>query len=287
LIRANAIRLANHQGRAVRVVDGHVYDVSAAMAGPIGLDMMGLIRALVREPGVREGLADLDRAEAIGPVDPALLGPPVPRPSKVFGLGLNYRAHAEEAELDVPNDPMVFTKFPSCLVGPEADIVLRSNRCDYEGELVVVIGEGGRDIPASRGWSHVLGLMVGQDISDRRVQFRSNPPQFSMGKSFDTFGPTGPVLTVLDGVPDPATLRLRTHVNGELRQDDTADHMIWSIPELIASLSAVTTLEPGDLVFTGTPKGIGSMKRLYLQPGDVVETSITGLGTLRNRCVSP
>ncbi len=268
-----------------------MYDVSAAVAGPIGLDMMGLIRALVREPGVRDALGYIGRAEPIGPADPSVLGPPVPRPSKVFGIGLNYRAHAEEAGLDIPEHPMVFTKFPSCLVGPTADVVLRSDRCDYEGELVVVIGKGGRDIPESRAWSHVLGLMVGQDISDRRVQFRSKPPQFSLGKSFDTFGPTGPVLTLLEpgrrGVPDPNTLRLHTHVNGELRQDDTAAGMIFGIPALVSYLSSVATLEPGDLVFTGTPEGIGSMKRVYLQPGDVVQTAVTGLGTLTNRCVSP
>ena len=127
--------------------------------------------------------------------------------------------------------------------------------------------------------------MVGQDISDRRVQFRSKPPQFSMGKSFDTFGPTGPVLTLLDGPLDPASLRLTTRVNGEVRQEDTVDRMIWGIPELLESVSKVTTLEPGDLLFTGTPEGIGSMKRIYLADGDVIETSITGLGTLENRCV--
>ena len=279
------IQLANVAGQAARLVDGALYDVSSVLPGPIGLDMMGLIRALARDPSVRSALADLDRAEPIGPVDYTELGPPVPRPSKVFGIGLNYRAHAAEAELEVPAEPMVFTKFPSCLVGPRADIHLRSNRCDYEGELVVVVGRGGRDIRAADAWRHVLGLMVGQDISDRRVQFRSKPPQFSMGKSFDTFGPTGPVLTLLDGPLDPASLRLTTRVNGEVRQEDTVDRMIWGIPELLESVSKVTTLEPGDLLFTGTPEGIGSMKRIYLADGDVIETSITGLGTLENRCV--
>jgi 2-keto-4-pentenoate hydratase/2-oxohepta-3-ene-1,7-dioic acid hydratase in catechol pathway len=186
--------------------------------------------------------------------------------------------------MEVPDNPLVFTKFPSCLVGPRAAIELRSDHVDYEGELVVVIGQGGKDIAEKDAWDHVVGLMVGQDISDRRVQFAAKPPHFDLGKSFDTFGPIGPLMVAPNAVNRNA-LRIVTEVNGEVRQDGTTDQLIFSIPFLIAYLSRVTTLSTGDLIFTGTPEGIGASQGKFLADGDVVTTRIEGLGVLENRCV--
>jgi 2-keto-4-pentenoate hydratase/2-oxohepta-3-ene-1,7-dioic acid hydratase in catechol pathway len=185
----------------------------------------------------------------------------------------------------VPKNPLVFTKFPSCLVGPTADVELRSDFCDYEGELVVVIGEGGKDIPREMAWQHVVGVMVGQDISDRKAQFASKPPHFDLGKSFDTFGPIGPVVVSMDEIADPRALRIVTSVNGEERQNDTVSSLIFDVPTLIAYLSQITTLVTGDLIFTGTPAGVGATQGKFLTDGDVIVTTIDGIGTISNRCV--
>jgi 2-keto-4-pentenoate hydratase/2-oxohepta-3-ene-1,7-dioic acid hydratase in catechol pathway len=206
----------------------------------------------------------------------------------VFAIGLNYRGHAAEAGLEVPKTPMVFTKFRTCLVGPRADVVLSSAWVDWEIELVVVMGRAGRRIPAERALEHVAGYCVGQDISDRRLQFADKPPQFSLGKSLDTFGPFGPAIVSLDAVRDPNDLHLTCDVSGERMQDARTSDMIFPVPELIAFLSARLPLEPGDLIFTGTPAGVGSTRspRRYLREGDEIRSTIEGLGTLVNRCVA-
>ena len=229
--------------------------------------------------------AELDGRGPTGTVGGAKLGPPVPRPQKVFGIGLNYGSHAAEGGMDVPESPLVFTKFPSCLVGPDADVELRSDGVDYEGELVVVIGPGGKDIDPADAWDHVAGLTVGQDVSDRPAQFAAKPPHFDLGKSFDTFGPIGPVVVSVDEVADRNDLRIVTTINGETRQDDTTANLIFDVPELISYLSHITTLETGDLIFTGTPEGIGAARGQFLADGDVIVTTIHGIGTMTNRCV--
>jgi 2-keto-4-pentenoate hydratase/2-oxohepta-3-ene-1,7-dioic acid hydratase in catechol pathway len=211
----------------------------------------------------------------------------VPRPAKVFAIGMNYREHAKEAGLEIPKSPVVFTKFPNCLVGPRADVELSSDFVDWEVELVVVIGRGGRRIAESKAFEHVAGYCVGQDISDRRIQFSDKPPQFSMGKSIDTFGPIGPALVSVDGVGQPNDLALTCDVAGERMQDARTSDMIFSVAELIAFLSSMCTLEPGDLIFTGTPSGVGSTRnpRRYLKAGEEIVSTIEHLGTLVNRCV--
>ncbi len=275
-------RLASIDGRAALVVGEHYHDLEKLSGGEFGRDPM----AALAQPARLSALsAQLDPASATGLVADVTLGPPVPRPQKVFGIGLNYHSHAAESNMEVPESPLVFTKFPSCLVGPTADVELRSDGVDYEGELVVVIGEGGRDIPAEQAWDHVVGLMVGQDISDRPQQFAAKPPHFDLGKSFDTFGPTGPVLVSLDAVADPSDLEITTLVNGEQRQHDTTASLIFDVPTLIAYLSRITTLVTGDLIFTGTPEGVGAASRRFLAEGDVIATTIAGLGTMENRCV--
>ncbi|MEZ5376016.1 MAG: fumarylacetoacetate hydrolase family protein [Acidimicrobiales bacterium] len=277
-----SFRLATIDGRAALVAGDHYHDLESVSGGALGPDPMA---ALARPDLLSSLTAGLDPSSATGALADAVLGPPVPRPQKVFGIGLNYHSHAAESNMEVPEQPLVFTKFPSCLVGPTADVELRSNGVDYEGELVVVIGEGGRDIPVERAWQHVVGVMVGQDVSDRPQQFAAKPPHFDLGKSFDTFGPTGPVVVSLDQLDDPDNLTITTWINGDQRQHDTTASLIFDVPALIAYLSRITTLVTGDLIFTGTPEGVGAASRRFLVDGDIITTTIDGVGTMTNRCV--
>src|SRR5262245_23470058 len=281
-----AVRLVNAGGRAGAVVDGALVDVERASAGRFGPDPM---QALARWDEVRSWAEGLRAGAGDAPIDETALGPCAPRPQKVFGIGLNYRSHAAEAKLELPKQPLVFTKFPNCLVGPRADVVLTSERVDYEVELVAVISRRGRRIGESRALGHVAGYCVGQDISDRAVQFADKPPQFSMGKSADTFGPIGPAVVSLDAFGDPDDLPLWCEIGGERLQEDRTSNLIFSVGELVAYLSRFCTLEPGDLIFTGTPAGVGSTRdpRRYLAPGDVIGTSIENVGALVNVCVAP
>lgn len=274
-------RLANVEGRAALVARGHYFDLATVSGGALSNDPMDALAHLAELTDVS---ATLDERDATGTVAGVTLGPPVPRPQKSFGIGLNYLDHAAEGSMEVPANPLVFTKFPSCLVGPNADVELRTDFCDYEGELVVVIGQGGKDIDPAIAWDHVAGVMVGQDISDRMVQFAAKPPHFDLGKSFDTFGPTGPVLVSTDLIGDPAGLRIVTTVNGEERQNGTVGTMVFDVPTLIGYLSQITTLVTGDLIFTGTPAGVGATQGKFLADGDVITTTIEGVGTLVNRC---
>jgi 2-keto-4-pentenoate hydratase/2-oxohepta-3-ene-1,7-dioic acid hydratase in catechol pathway len=275
-------RLVNIEGRAALVLGDDYYDLYEVSAGSIGPDPM---EAILDPDALRTMSASLSEHQPTGSIADVTLGPPVPRPAKSFAVGLNYQAHAAEGGMEVPAAPLVFTKFPSCIVGPSADVEMRSDGCDYEGELLVVIGRGGKDIAPTDAWSHVVGLTVSQDISDRPAQFAAKPPHFDLGKSFDTFGPTGPMLVSLDDVDDPDDLRIVTEVNGEVRQDARTSEMIFDVPTLISYLSHITTLAPGDVIFTGTPEGIGATQGKFLVDGDVITTTIDGLGTMTNRCV--
>jgi 2-keto-4-pentenoate hydratase/2-oxohepta-3-ene-1,7-dioic acid hydratase in catechol pathway len=280
-----SVRLVNAAGRAGAVVGGALVDVERASGGRFGPDPMS---ALARWEELRSWAEGLSAGAGDAPLDETALGPCSPRPQKVFGIGLNYRSHAAEAKLELPKQPLVFTKFPNCLVGPRADVVLTSERVDYEVELVAVIGRGGRGIGESRAQDHVAGYCVGQDISDRALQFADKPPQFSMGKSADTFGPIGPAVVSLDAFGDPDDLPLWCEVGGERLQQDRTSNLIFPVAELVAYLSRFCTLEPGDLIFTGTPAGVGSTRdpRRYLAPGDVIASGIEGIGELRNRCIA-
>ena len=277
--------LVNVQGRAGLLIGDAVVDVERRSGGRFAADPMAAVAAW---GALADWSAGLRRGDGDAALEETLLGPPVPRPAKVFAIGMNYRAHAEEAGLEIPRTPVVFTKFPNCLVGPHADIVLSSAYVDWEVELVVVIGRRGRAIAAADALVAVAGYCVGQDISDRRLQFADKPPQFSMGKSLDTFGPLGPALVSLDEVRDPNDLALTCDVGGERMQDARTSGMIFGVPALIAFLSSLCTLEPGDLIFTGTPSGVGSTRtpRRYLAAGEEIVSTIEGLGTLRNRCVA-
>ena len=275
-------RLANVGGRGALVDGDHYYDLEELADGALSPDPM----AALTTPGLLAELASgLGGRQPTGLVTEATLGPPVPRPRNSYGVGLNYRSHAEEASMEIPDVPLVFTKFPSCITGPFDEVRLRSDRCDYEGELVVVVGPGGADIDPADAWDHVVGLTVGQDVSDRHAQFMTQPPQFNLGKSFDTFGPIGPVVVSPDCSDDPDDLALTTHVNGEARQDDRTSNMVFPVADLVAFLSRITTLATGDIIFTGTPDGIGAAQGLFLADGDVITTTIDGIGTMANTCV--
>jgi 2-keto-4-pentenoate hydratase/2-oxohepta-3-ene-1,7-dioic acid hydratase in catechol pathway len=271
-------RLANVEGRAV-LVDGDAYHDLEALGGPTADPMVALGHP-DQLAGLAATLADRDPTGLLADVT---LGLPVPRPQKVFGVGLNYAAHAAEGGREPPATPLVFTKFPSCLVGPTADVEIRSDGCDYEAELVVVIGRGGRDIAIADAWDHVVGVTIGQDISDRPVQFAANPPHFDLGKSYDTFGPIGPVLVSTDELVDRDALHLTCTINGEMRQDGTTSDLIFDVPTLVSYLSSITTLVTGDIIFTGTPEGVGAAQGKFLADGDVIVTTIDGIGTMTNR----
>ena len=215
------------------------------------------------------------------------LGPVVPRPRQVLAVGLNYQDHVDESDFDRPASPTVFTKFASCLNGPAGKVQLTSDTVDWEVELVVVLGKQGSKVSRGDAWAHVAGLTIGQDISDRETQLRP-PAQFSLGKSFAGFGPIGPVLVTPEEIESRNDIRLRCWVNDEIVQSSSTAHMIFDVPDLIAELSSVVTLYPGDLIFTGTPSGVGLGMEppRYLKSGDVVRTEIEGIGHMRHEFVN-
>lgn len=278
------MRLANQGGRLVLVTGDEVVDVATASGGRFGPDPQSAYEAW--DDFAAWAAQDL---APTGKLDEAALGAISPRPRQVFAVGLNYADHAAESGHPLPEYPMIFTKFVTSIAGPYGDIVLPSANVDWEVELVAVIGRPATGVRAEDAWDHVAGLAVGQDISEREVQRRGQPPQFSLAKSYPGFGPVGPYLVTLDEAGDPGNLALTCTVNGEVMQDGNTSSMVFSIPELIAYLSGVCTLLPGDLIFTGTPPGVGMGRKppRFLAPGDVLETTIEGLGTMRHRLISP
>lgn len=274
-------RFGNLSGRAVLVDGTDYWDLATLSNGSIASDPMV---ALTKTREINHIARDILAMEPSGVYEPSSLLAPVPSPSKIFAIGLNYKLHAEESSMDVPENPVVFTKFPSCITGPHSSVVLRGQAVDYEAEVVIVIGEGGRDIPRARAWDHVFGITAGQDVSDRVVQFASKPPHFDLGKSFDTYGPIGPVIVSPDSLDNRDAIALSCTVNGEERQRDTTANLIFDVPTLIEYISRVTTLLPGDLIFTGTPAGVGASSKRFLVDGDVIVTNVEGVGTMSNTC---
>jgi len=227
-----------------------------------------------------EATAAASAAVDFGPAD---LGPPVPAPRQIFAIGLNYRDHAAEAGLDLPEGhPVVFAKFPASVTGPHASVELPSNAVDFEAELVVVISAGGHRISRDDAWSHIAGLTLGQDLSERLVQWRGPSPQFSLGKSYPGFSPIGPVVVTPEEFPDLDDIAIGCSLNGQAMQDGTSGDMVFTIPELVEQLSAVVDLLPGDLIFTGTPAGIGWTRdpRVVLRPGDRLVTTSDVIGEM-------
>ncbi len=274
------MRLANVAGRATLVVDGGGIDVAEASHECFGPD---LASAYAHWAAFRTFADGLD-ARPTFEIDPSLLCPPSPSPTQVFAVGLNYRAHAAETGAELPSFPATFTKFPSALTGPFAEVRLGVPTVDWEVELVVVIGTRAEQVDASRAWEHIAGLTIGQDLSDRVLQ-RAAGAHFSLGKSRPGFGPMGPHLVTIDELEDPMDLALGCSVNGEVVQQSSTADLVFSVPELIATLSGVLPLLPGDVIFTGTPSGVGTARTppRYLASGDVLESWIEGIGTMRNQ----
>ncbi|MCH2625500.1 MAG: fumarylacetoacetate hydrolase family protein [Actinomycetota bacterium] len=272
---------ANVNSRACLINDEDFYDINRLSKDAVSADPM---IALADIDALYQISGSLGDHEPDGSLSEAKLGPPSPRPRNSFGVGLNYKDHAEESKMDLPESPVIFSKFPSCIVGPFADIDLRATRGDYEAELVVVIGRVARDVSTDDAWSHVAGVTAGQDISDRKLQLGARPPQFGLGKSRDTYGPTGPLLLSPDSFPDADDLHLTCEINGDLRQDARTRDLIFDVSFLVSYLSEVMTLIPGDLIFTGTPAGVGMPDKRFLVPGDVITTTVGGVGSMVNIC---
>jgi 2-keto-4-pentenoate hydratase/2-oxohepta-3-ene-1,7-dioic acid hydratase in catechol pathway len=275
------MKLASVKGRAALVLGDEIADVATASDERFGPSLASVYDDWAAfaafAPTVRAGTAPLVEAD---------LGCPVPEPRQVFAIGLNYRSHAEESGMALPAVPATFTKFPASLGGPFDDIEIVGSSVDWEVELVVVIGTRADRVAETDGWSHVAGLTIGQDISDRALQFAAGA-QFSLGKSRRGYGPMGPWVVTLDEVPDPDDLALGCSVDGEVVQDSRTSDLVFGVPRLIAELSSVLPLLPGDVIFTGTPAGVGATRSpaRFLQSGQVLETWIEGIGTIRNRCI--
>jgi 2-keto-4-pentenoate hydratase/2-oxohepta-3-ene-1,7-dioic acid hydratase in catechol pathway len=243
--------------------------------GPTALEA---VEEAARQPAVKEHrLAE------------AKLLAPIPDPPKIVCLGLNYRDHATESGAPIPKDPVLFSKYATSLVGHGEAIVLPrvSQEVDYEAELVIAVGKRGRHLTPENATSYVAGYTIGHDVSARDWQLKKDGKQWMVGKTFDTFAPTGPVLVTADEVPNPHGLGIRLRLNGETMQDSNTGQMIFSVGAVLMYLSQVFTLEPGDLIFTGTPPGVGFARKppVFLKAGDVVEVEIDGLGVLRNPVV--
>jgi acylpyruvate hydrolase len=274
---------------ALRSVDGRqtVVDLHSADSR-LPAEMIALLRggdeALDR---ARHALSQASAGAGIGLAEVTLKAP-VLHPSKIMCIGLNYRDHAAEGGAQVPDYPTVFAKYPNCLVGSGEAVVLPriSNQVDYEGELAVVIGRRAREVSEADALQYVAGYAPFNDVSARDFQQRVS--QWTTGKSFDTFAPMGPALVTRDEVPDPQALNLRVSIGGDVLQSSNTVHMIFPVAHLIAYLSAAMTLEPGDIIATGTPSGVGGARKppRFLQPGEVVRVEIEGLGTLESPLVA-
>jgi 2-keto-4-pentenoate hydratase/2-oxohepta-3-ene-1,7-dioic acid hydratase in catechol pathway len=283
------MRVSNLRGRAVVIVGDRAVDIAGASEGRFGpaprdvLDSWNEFRAWAE-------LRRLPEGEIYAETD---LGPPVPDPRQVFAIGLNYRDHAEEAGLAHPEELVVFTKFVSSLAGPTATVDLPSDFVDYETELVAVIGREVHGLSSvGAAADAVAGYCVGQDYSERVVQMRGPAPQFSLAKSFPGFSPFGPAIVTLDELADPSGLRITARISGPTAdalgveeatlQDGSTSDLLFSVDRIVYELSQVVTLFPGDVIFTGTPAGVGGARGIFLKAGDRLVSTIEGLGALEN-----
>jgi 2,4-diketo-3-deoxy-L-fuconate hydrolase len=279
------MRIANHDNRLVLLLRGEDgrergVDVERASDSRFAADPQAIYERWddFRDWAVEAGT----RLEATVAVRRDLLGPPVPRPRQVFAIGLNYHDHAAESNMTGSAVPPTFTKFPTCLTGPYATVVLPPGNVDWEVELVAVMGRAAHQVPVEAAWQHVAGVTVGQDLSERVSQLIPPVPQFSLGKSFPGFGPIGPAVVTLDELPDPNDLVIGCELDGEILQKGRTSQMIFNVPRLIAHLSSVVTLLPGDIIFTGTPSGVGQARtpQRFLKPGRTLVSSIQGVGQI-------
>lgn len=271
------VRFANLAGRAVVVVGDRALDVERESGGRFSSDSQAAFADWAGFTAWAAGLSGEGE-----PFAAEQLGAPVPRPGQVFAIGVNYAEHAAEAGYPAEAMPVTFTKFPSCLSGPVTEVELPTDTVDWEVELVVVIGATANRVSRDDAWGYIAGLTVGQDLSERTGQLQGGKPQFSLAKSHRGFGPTGPWLVTPDEFADPSNLEIGCSVSGEQMQLSRTSQLVYDVPELIARLSGVCELSPGDIIFTGTPAGVGNARtpKRFLRAGDVLTSEIEGIGSL-------
>lgn len=277
------MRFATIDGRASLLHHERALDIYDASGGVFSSNM---VEALERWDDLKQWALDAPFDDAVD-YDPVHLGAPVEMPRQVFAIGLNYPLHAQESRVTEPDEPLVFTKFPTSIVGPNTTIELPSASVDWEIELVVVIGRRAQRVPVENAWDYVAGLTIGQDLTDRAVQMVGPAPQFCMGKSFPGFGPIGPAFVTIDEFDNPDALAITCSVDGEILQDGNTRQMIFGVAQLISKLSNICPMLPGDLLFTGTPDGVGMARHpaRYLDPGTTLISEIEGIGELCNQLV--
>jgi 2,4-diketo-3-deoxy-L-fuconate hydrolase len=284
------MRIANLAGRACLLDGENALDIATASSGRFGPEPL----AVYRNWDDFVAWADNVHYQDAKLFDENELLAPVPNPNQIFAIGLNYRGHADEAGLDYPEHLVVFTKFTSSLAGPNVAVTLPSESVDYETELVVVIGRELYNVDESEAQAGIAGFAVGQDYSERVVQRRGPAPQFSLGKSYPNFAPFGPAIVTIDELATPEALAISAVLEGPTAfdhggswtvQDGTTADMIFSVPRIISDLSQIVTLYPGDLIFTGTPAGVGMARDIFLKRGDVLTSTIAGIGSIRNQLV--
>jgi 2,4-diketo-3-deoxy-L-fuconate hydrolase len=277
------MRIGNLDGRLTLFRDGGAVDVEQASGGVFSQDPQAVYRRwdefsqwAAQQPGLPQ------------PYSADKLGSPAPRPEQVFGIGANYRSHAAEGGLEVPEWPMVFTKYVSSFTAPTGVVELPADTVDWEVELVVVVGRTAFHVRPERGWDYVAGLTLGQDLSERTTQLLGQLPQMSMGKSFPGFSPTGPFLVTPDEFDDPGDLQISCLLNDQVMQKASTAGLVHSVPDLISELSSVLPLSPGDVIFTGTPEGVGHTRKppRYIRPGDVLVSRLEGVGEMRQTFVA-
>jgi 2,4-diketo-3-deoxy-L-fuconate hydrolase len=279
------MRVGNLAGRATLFTPDGAVDIGKASDGRFSADPQEVWSRWAEF----RAWADTDAVVGadVEQFDPDELGAPVPRPPQVFAVALNYDDHAAEAGIERPTAPSVFTKFPSSLTGPYGEIALVSASVDWEAEVVVVVGRGGHRIPVAEAAEHIAGITAGQDITERVMQVAGALPQFGMAKSHPGFSPVGPWVVTLDEFDDPFDLELGCAVDDVAVQEGRTRDLIFGVLELIAYLSSVVTLLPGDLIFTGTPAGVGAGRTppRFLHAGQVLRTWISGIGEMQHRLV--
>jgi len=280
------VRIANLAGRLVVLVGDTAVDVEKASGGEFTAEPQAIYGRWNDFTGWMSS-AQLPAGDTFALTD---LGSPAPSPQQVLAIGLNYRAHAAESGFAAPEgEPPVFTKFSSCITGPYVEVTLPAGgHTDWEVELVAVMGRRAYQVSEADALSYVAGYAVGQDLSERKLQMAATPPQFSLGKSLPGFGPIGPWLVTLDELADPNDLELTCAIDGEQVQSGRTSELIYSVPALVSKLSASMPLLPGDVIFTGTPSGVGLGRtpQRWLQPGQELVSTIEGIGELRNRLVA-
>lgn len=280
------MRIANLSGRLALIADGHAVDVERASGGLFSADPQAVYERWEEFCAWAAGAT----LPAGGPFEASALGSPAPAPRQTLAIGLNYRDHAAESGFVAPQGlPPVFTKYVTSISGPVTEVTLPpGGHTDWEVELVAVVGTRAHKVAESDAWDHVAGLAVGQDISERVVQLAGPAPQFSLGKSFPGFAPVGPWLVTPDEFGNPDDLELRCAINGEEVQKGRTRDLLFSVPALIAGLSAVLPLLPGDVIFTGTPAGVGLGRdpQRFLSAGDELVSTIEGIGELRQTFVA-